>query len=382
MSPAEAAQLVNGKPNHQVFKKTQFVAEEDFPSLAPSSSSLSTSKPPNAKKASSVTIPMSNSWARQTRDNSPEKSSDSETIANVANSKSKKKKKKAKNGLLADGEKSQPVNKKVLSEQMSGNASSESSKKKKKSKQPAQEQACSPDLSLNGNESPSPTKANLANQENQDPTPDASQSTNSRKRSELQIESLQINETGGGSEDPTNRLLSILRGDNYVPKSSGPSNINPPPGFGLTSEPVANVKTAPPPGFSVKVNSVARPVSSQLSFTSSSYPTLPTASLNQFVQPSDFQRRNASLMTQVADALRDPARQEQFRQKSILFRQGQLSSALYYQHCVELMGEKAFNNIFPEMLVLLPEIERQHVSYNFVACPNVIQMYLSYKQNL
>jgi hypothetical protein len=88
---------------------------------------------------------------------------------------------------------------------------------------------------------------------------------------------------------------------------------------------------------------------------------MPAVNPNQYVQPPDFQRRNTALMARVVNAIRDPGHQEEFRQMSILFRQGQLSSASYYKHCLELMGKKAFKDCFPEMLVLLPEIERQQV---------------------
>lgn len=379
LSAAEAAQLLGNKnATPQVPKKTQFTIEEDFPSLAPTTSSLQApQRNANPKKASSVTIPMSNSWSQQARDNSPAKSSDSEIHSSSAsNTKSKKKKKKTKNGNSAEGEKSQPESKKVLSEQVSSNATSESGKKKKKQKQQqAQEQEAEKERTkcqngkIDSNES-NQSKPNVANRENQDPTPDA----NGRKRSELQIDSLEITENNGSIEDTTNRLLSILRGDNQVPKSST-SSINPPPGFEIPSEAVTNKKSAPPPGFSVKVNSVARPPSNQLTFTNSSgesYPILPSASVNQFVQPLDFQRRNTALMGRVVDILRDPGRQEEFRQMSILFRQGQLSSAAYYKHCVELMGQKAFNECFPEMVVLLPEIERQQVSSYSNCCCSAI----------
>ncbi|KAK3909837.1 E3 ubiquitin-protein ligase ZNF598 [Frankliniella fusca] len=365
LSSAEAAQLLNNKPSNQQqsSKKPQFVIEEDFPSLGPSSSGAPISaKKPNVKKASSVTIPMSNSWSQQARDNSPEKSSDSDVHSSAAsNTKSKKKKKKSKNVNVSES-----ADKKVLSEQTFSNASSESSKKKKKQKQqPSQDQEVSkerPNCQNGKLESNDIGNQSKANQENRDPIPDGSQGSNSRKRSELQIESLHINETQSSMEDTTNRLLSILRGDNALQKSSASSSINPPPGFELPVEPVPSLKSVPPPGFSVKVNSVPRSPSNQLTFTSSSgesYPILPTVRLHQFVQPPDFQRRNAALMARVIDTLKDPSLQEEFRQMSILFRQGQLSAASYYKHCVELMGEKAFNNCFPEMLVLLPEIDRQ-----------------------
>lgn len=367
VSSMEAAQIVNAKQNvPQESRKPQFVIEEDFPSLAPVSSAQATQKNINVKKASSVTIPMSNSWSRQTRDNSPEKSSDGETLSNMtSNNKSKKKKKKSKNASPLDTENPQPSNKKVLSEQATSNPNTDSNKKKKKPKNMSgQDQEANTERSKcpTPNENNNQSKPSVANQENQDPTPESSQSINGRKRSELQIESLQINENEGSVEDTTSRLLSILRGDNYVPKSSSSCTVNPPPGFGVSSDSLIGLKSVPP-GFSVKVNSVARPSSNQLTFTNSSgesYPILPASNLHQFVQPPDFQRRNATLMARVIDTLRDPARQEEFRQKSILFRQGQLSSALYYKQCVNLMGSTAFNDIFPEMLVLLPEIERQH----------------------
>lgn len=373
LSSSEAAQIMSLKQNaQQVPRKPQFVIEEDFPSLGPSVSSSAAHVPQkksSAKKASSVTIPMSSSWSQQGRDNSPDKSSDSEVHPSAAsNTKSKKKKKKAKNSNAAEVERVQLDNKKVLAEQVVTNAGAETNKKKKKQKQSSQEEETTKDKlksqisKVDGQENGNQGKPNVANRENQDPTPDVSLSMNVRKRSELQIESLHINENQSGTDDPTNRLLSILRGDSHSTKPSAQSSINPPPGFERSTESLSGPKSVPPPGFSVKVNSVVRPSSNQLTFTSSSgesYPILPSGSLNQFVQPPDFQRRNAALMARVIDTLKDSRRQEDFRQKSILFRQGQLSSTSYYKQCVELMGEKAFNDCFPEMLVLLPEIERQ-----------------------
>lgn len=377
LTSAQAAQIVNSKPPvQQTSQKPQFVIEQDFPSLAPTSSGAQNShKNVTTLKASSVKIPISNSWSQHNRDNSPSKSSDSEAHSSVPSiSKSKKKKKKGKNVNPPDGEKVHQETKKVLSQQTVSNTNPESSKKKKKQKQQTlQQQESTRDRpkcqsgKSESNENTSQCKPSVANQENRDPTPD-SQSSAGRKRSELQIESLQTNDSQNSIDDTTSRLLSILRGDNQVSKSSA-SSIKPPPGFEPPGEHNSVKKSVPPPGFSVKINSVARPQSNQLTFTSSSgesYPIMPTVNPNQFVQPPDFQRRNAALMAQVIDALQDPSLQEEFRQMSILFRQGQLSSASYYKHCLELMGEKAFNDCFPEMLVLLPEIDRQQASTDYI----------------
>jgi len=44
---------------------------------------------------------------------------------------------------------------------------------------------------------------------------------------------------------------------------------------------------------------------------------------------------------------------------SSLFRGGTCDAQEYYTHCREVMGASAFESVFPELLVLLPDIAKQ-----------------------
>lgn len=73
-------------------------------------------------------------------------------------------------------------------------------------------------------------------------------------------------------------------------------------------------------------------------------------------------KRNAQLLSQVTTALdQHPSGLQEFLQMSSLYRQGSLSADSYYSHCQEAMGDNAFKQIFPELLVLLPDINKQQV---------------------
>lgn len=59
-------------------------------------------------------------------------------------------------------------------------------------------------------------------------------------------------------------------------------------------------------------------------------------------------------------SLKSPAVDE-FRNISKLFRSGLCHASAYYEHCQIVLGDR-FENIFPELLVLLPDIGKQQVS--------------------
>lgn len=52
---------------------------------------------------------------------------------------------------------------------------------------------------------------------------------------------------------------------------------------------------------------------------------------------------------------------DEFRTVSRLFRESCCNARAYYEHCEVVLGER-FENIFPELLVLLPDINKQQVS--------------------
>ncbi|XP_076242841.1 E3 ubiquitin-protein ligase ZNF598 isoform X2 [Calliopsis andreniformis] len=149
-----------------------------------------------------------------------------------------------------------------------------------------------------------------------------------RKRTELKIDSL----------NSTNRNVRHLEDFPALGSSSSkpPNFTNPPPGFGTT--------TPPPPGFCIKYDSMDKLNSSNgLTFTNSS-------GESYSILPDD---------TKVNEVLRQHDQIEEFRCISGLFRQGTCSPQDYYTHCREVMGFSAFENVFPELLVLLPDITKQ-----------------------
>ena len=172
-----------------------------------------------------------------------------------------------------------------------------------------------------------------------------------RKRTELKIDSLNsTNRNVRHSEE-----FPALGGSSSKP----PGFTNPPPGFGTT--------TPPPPGFCIKFNSMDKLSSSNgLTFTNSSgesYSILPDDSKHEsaynYVPPLEFQKRNKCLVAKVNEVLMQQDQIEEFRYISGLFRQGTCNGQEYYTHCREVMGLSAFENVFPELLVLLPDISKQ-----------------------
>jgi hypothetical protein len=125
--------------------------------------------------------------------------------------------------------------------------------------------------------------------------------------------------------------------------------------------------TAPPPGFSVTLNSVVRPQPNGLTFTSSSgqsYSILPGRSgksCHSFVPPQKFAQRNQALVAQVKKTLGDIQSVDDFCRISKMFRRGEISARDFYTRCQKTMGMKEFEGIFAELLVLLPDIEKQQV---------------------
>ncbi|XP_017887495.1 E3 ubiquitin-protein ligase ZNF598 isoform X2 [Ceratina calcarata] len=171
-----------------------------------------------------------------------------------------------------------------------------------------------------------------------------------RKRTELKIDSLNSNRNVRQLEE-----FPALSGSSSKP----PGFTNPPPGFGTT--------TPPPPGFCIKYDNMDKLNNSNgLTFTNSSgesYSILPNNSKHSdaynYVPPSEFQKRNKSLVAKVNEVLIQQDQIDEFRYISGLFRQGTCNAQEYYMHCRVVMGASAFENVFPELLVLLPDIEKQ-----------------------
>lgn len=133
----------------------------------------------------------------------------------------------------------------------------------------------------------------------------------------------------------------------------------PPPGFNDNSR---KKQTQPPPGFSVTLNSVVKPTNN-LTFTSSlgeSYSILPT---HHYLPPKNSTKRNKALFAHFQKN-EEPEAVEQFKEISKMFIHGSYHALPYYEHCKHALKDK-FDVIFPELLVLLPDISKQQVSDMF-----------------
>lgn len=62
------------------------------------------------------------------------------------------------------------------------------------------------------------------------------------------------------------------------------------------------------------------------------------------------------------DALKTPEGLEEFRHISQQFREGIYKTDAYYEHCQAALKDK-FDKVFPELLVLLPDISKQQALY-------------------
>lgn len=123
------------------------------------------------------------------------------------------------------------------------------------------------------------------------------------------------------------------------------SSLGAPPGF----------PQRPPPGFAQR-NSA--PTTNDLTFTNSTGKTYSIRPITKYIQPENFAKRNRDLIEKCMAVLNNGEAIREFRNYSNLFRSGTLPARMFYDHCKIVLGEK-FNEMFPELLVLLPDIEKQ-----------------------
>ncbi|XP_058795284.1 E3 ubiquitin-protein ligase ZNF598 [Phymastichus coffea] len=177
-----------------------------------------------------------------------------------------------------------------------------------------------------------------------------------RKRTEIKIENLNntINDNNNISVETKTATTPKPEEFPVLGRRPPPGLTNPPPGFGPS--PTVNVSN-PPPGFFKRVNG--------LTFTNSSgesYAILSDSEHHyEYLPPADFQRRNQKLIAEFNNCFGSEESEElkAFRYLSGLFRTGICDADEYYQQCRTLMGVQAFNRVFPELLALLPDIDKQ-----------------------
>jgi hypothetical protein len=81
---------------------------------------------------------------------------------------------------------------------------------------------------------------------------------------------------------------------------------------------------------------------------------------HRFCPAPDAGKRNQALVDEFQQILTSNDQMQEFRLLSQMFRDGNYFARSYFESCKGVLGEK-FNTIFPELLVLLPDIEKQQV---------------------
>lgn len=137
--------------------------------------------------------------------------------------------------------------------------------------------------------------------------------------------------------------------------------IRKPPGFnGLK-------KKVPPPGFNVNSNTASLPqlplnislksIAQQIAVPNKNDIDefkIPHSDF-KYKNPSNFNHRNASLGSIVTKL---PAFQD-FKTLSFQYRQNEITADYYYSECLNILDEEFFLDIFPELICLLPDINKQ-----------------------
>ncbi|KAK3600899.1 hypothetical protein CHS0354_019252 [Potamilus streckersoni] len=128
-----------------------------------------------------------------------------------------------------------------------------------------------------------------------------------------------------------------------------------PPGFGSVSS-----QKTPPPGFSVQPNTASEGKTLMDIGIGTLMPMLTDIVKFEYRQPDEFQDRNIWLISEIKHSLdSDSSQFGEFKSFSADFRRGDMHAEEYYRRCESLLGKKKFALVFPELLALLPDIEKQ-----------------------
>lgn len=137
------------------------------------------------------------------------------------------------------------------------------------------------------------------------------------------------------------------------------NDVSTPPGFMSSSQPLKK----PPPGFN-KISSGSEQRSiSILEFTNSVQEKLKKDSSpveHRFLAPQNASKRNQVLVSEFQKTLKTSESMQEFRHVSQMFRDGNYFAKSYYETCKFVLGN-GFESIFPELLALLPDIQKQQV---------------------
>jgi E3 ubiquitin-protein ligase ZNF598 len=82
---------------------------------------------------------------------------------------------------------------------------------------------------------------------------------------------------------------------------------------------------------------------------------------SRFKPVPEMSKRNQALVEEFEKVLKTNEAMQEFRLLSQMFRDGNYFARSYYESCKHVLGEK-FDTLFPELIALLPDIEKQQVS--------------------
>ncbi|XP_045476848.1 E3 ubiquitin-protein ligase ZNF598 [Harmonia axyridis] len=221
---------------------------------------------------------------------------------------------------------------------------------------------------------------NAAKQKPKASEPQETSKTNNQKKkkkakgtSNNQEQRSETSSNNGNEETAEVRLNGDVYSDSGSSSDSGKQVKKPPPGF----------KLPPPPGFENRFSdfpSLALP--NDLTFTTSLGESYSIVSKpNNYKQPPNAVVRNQNIVKRLRMVSGEEVMQ-QFKNCSVRFHNGQLSTQRFFDYCKKVFGAN-FDEFFPEMLVLLPDIGKQQELFgvltgkakkNLVACENCKQI--------
>lgn len=154
-------------------------------------------------------------------------------------------------------------------------------------------------------------------------------------------------------------------------KNSASTSVTnkPPPGLGKPTV------TSAPPGFVPLQNGF-----SSHSLNKTSIPSLNSSvsdTISVYQQPVDFVSRNSQLIEKINNSLvnQNEDALNEFKNTSLLFREGYISATDYYLYCLENIKSEKFIDVFVDLVALLPNILKQQVRFLIFSC---LTFFISY----
>ena len=151
-------------------------------------------------------------------------------------------------------------------------------------------------------------------------------------------------------------MATTLRSEteSNVPEMSSNSPRKPPPGF-VMSKPMQKSESSavPPPGF--QGHAIAHQTKGENKGKENHSEV--------YIPPKNFSSRNSELLKLITNFMGGSKSSKflAFKTLSSQFRSGAVSCDSYHKQCMELVDTTTFELFFPELLCLLPDIQKQQV---------------------